>query len=330
MKKFCLVWLCLLIQYVASAQNDAFFSHYTFNRSFYNPAAVGADQIASVALQFRAQWVGYSSSFDGSGGAPSSQLLSASFPINSKIVNGAGLHLLNDNLGPVSNFSVQFPVSRAFELRSGVLHLGLMPGLISSTLKGGELRAVNPDDDLIPNNSVSQLNFNLGAGAYFKSSKGFYLGVSLLNLLEPSFDFTNESQNKVARSLNILGGFTFDISRNISLTPSALIRSNVSVVENSTLDAFGDFVTFDVSLFGELKDLAWAGVSFRRAEALILFIGWNFLSDKSLKVGYSLDYVIDEQDAKQPTSQEFIIKYNLPNFIFGGKKRVVTPRFTTD
>jgi hypothetical protein len=61
--------------------------------------------------------------------------------------------------------------------------------------------------------------------------------------------------------------------------------------------------------------------------ANLLEIGYKFLKDKSLKLGYAMDYVIQAQAAKQKTSQEFMLSYTLPAISGGGKKVVRTPRF---
>jgi len=56
-------------------------------------------------------------------------------------------------------------------------------------------------------------------------------------------------------------------------------------------------------------------------------MGVNVLKDKSLKIGYSLDYIIQAQKAKQATSHEILMSYNMPAVTGGGKKIIRTPRF---
>ena len=111
-------------------------------------------------------------------------------------------------------------------------------------------------------------------------------------------------------------GFSRLLSSKLSINPSIITRYDFETV------------TFDISTIVNYEDLAWAGASFRRGEAIILLVGYNFLEDRSLKVGYSIDYIVDERAAKQPTSHEFFVRYNLPNLVFGGRKQVKTPRYT--
>ena len=316
MKKYLLVTILGLSLMNAFGQNDAFFSHYMFNRAFYNPAAVGNEQFATVTLQHRSQWLGYSSTFDGSGGAPSTQLLTVDIPVE-EYISGVGLTVLNDNLGPESNFVIQAPISYSIPLQFSTLSIGIMPGFFSRTLKFDELRFNDPSDPFNIGTRESQGVFNLGAGLFFQTDKSLFIGVAATNLLEPEFDFGLDSlQNRLEMGLNATAGFTFQLTRNLDATPSVLVRSDLNTY------------TFDINMLMDYKNLAWGGLSFRRSEAIVLLLGYSFLANNELKVGYGLDIVVNEQDAKQPTSHEFLIRYNVPNFRFGGRKPVKSPRFS--
>jgi Type IX secretion system membrane protein PorP/SprF len=85
--------------------------------------------------------------------------------------------------------------------------------------------------------------------------------------------------------------------------------------------------TFDLGGIAYYKNTMWGGLSFRQSEAAILMLGYSLLKDKSLKLGYGLDYVIKDQDAKEPTSHEFLLTYQLPVNPASGKKVVRTPRY---
>ena len=315
--RYLLLFGFLTLSLTLKAQNDAFFGHYMFNRSYYNPAALGVESVASAAFQMRSQWVGYTSSFDGSGGAPNTQLLSLVAPVKSSYLSGIGLHVLNDNLGPVNNLQIQVPVSYQLNLKHGTMDIGIMPGFFSQTQNFDELRFVDPSDPLNVGSKETQFNPNLAAGIFYNSFRKFFIGVSGTNLLEPGFDFGFDSlSNKLSRTVNAMAGFDFRINPDLVLRPSTLIRYDLNTF------------TFDFSVLADYKNLAWLGLSYRREESIIFMVGYSFLSNKELKVGYALDYVLNEQEAKQPTSHEFLIKYNLPNFIFGGRKVIKTPRFS--
>ena len=113
----------------------------------------------------------------------------------------------------------------------------------------------------------------------------------------------------------ITGGYYYEVNFDVKLQFAALVQSDFTKT------------TVNVSGLVYLKDTMWGGLSFRQSEAAILLLGYSFLKDKSLKLGYSLDYVIKDQAAKQPTSHEIMLSYELPTNPGAGKKVVRTPRY---
>mgnify|MGYP001169264009 CR=1 FL=1 len=320
LKKWLILSLLLSMCFLSKAQNGFFFSHYMLNPSYFNPAWVGTGESAFVAFQYRNQWLGYSSSFDGDGGAPSTQLLTLNIPVNS-VISGLGFNLSNDNLGPLNNIQGQFTVASKWNLSFGTLSVGVMPGFFSQTEKFDELRFNDPEDPLNVGARQTQLKADLNAGIFFQSKGNIYFGLSALNILEPSFNFginidTVSFGNNFKRNYTGLVGTVININQDLVIRPSVLVRS----------DLVG--FTYDLSALAVFKEKMWGGISYRRSESAILLLGYSLLEDNVLKLGYSFDYVVDEQDAKQPTSHEIFIRYDIPDLIFGGKKTVKTPRFS--
>jgi hypothetical protein len=110
------------------------------------------------------------------------------------------------------------------------------------------------------------------------------------------------------------GGYYYDVSFDLRLQFMTLVKTDFTKT------------SFDLGGIAYLKDTMWGGLSFRQSEAAILLLGYSFLKDKSLKLGYALDYIIKDQEAKQPTSHEFMLTYELPVTPIG-KKVVRTPRY---
>lgn len=304
------------------AQNDFFYNHYMFNPSYYNPAWVGVERQAFAAGHHRSQWLGYSSSFDGNGGAPSSQLVSVVVPVDGRI-SGVGLSVSNDRVAELTNLQARFSASIQREFRFGQLSVGIMPTLFSQSLDFGQFRPVEPEPGL-PTGRESQVQFDLSAGLYFQSNRNYFVGFSAINILEPSFDYGatlstgSALQSAVSTNYLIMGGTTLGVSRDFVIKPTTLIRTD-----------FKSY-TFDLSAVAYYQDKIWGGLSFRRSESITLLMGYSFLQDNILKFGYSFDYVVEDQDGKQPTSHEIYIRYDLPDLIFGGRKAVKTPRFNHD
>ncbi len=309
--------LVLLLQ-TASGQTDPFFSHYMFNPASYNPGWLGDVTSAFGAVQHRSQWAGYNSTFDGRGGAPTSQLASIVIPMDGPI-NSVGSLITLDQQGVETTLKFQFGGAYNVNAKSGVISFGLMPAFISRTLDFGQLRFETPDP-LDTGVKESQASIDLSAGIFFRSFSGYFAGISMDHILSPSLIKVESGSQKIEGKLQPVyyfhGGNKFSLNRDLDITPSLIVRTD--------LTGF----TMDISGIATYRDLMWGGISARRSEALVLLLGYNFMEDKQLKVGYSFDYVVKDQDAKRPTSHEIFIRYELPSLVLGGRKAVKTPRFS--
>jgi type IX secretion system PorP/SprF family membrane protein len=126
----------------------------------------------------------------------------------------------------------------------------------------------------------------LGVGAYYKAEK-YYAGLSLNHILKTEFDFNSDSlKNALERNMIATGGYVYELNYDIVLTPTVLVRT--------------DFVSysFDIGVLGTYREKFWGGLSYRQSEAVVALMGVNLLKDKSLKLGYSLDYVIQGTKSK--------------------------------
>jgi len=307
--------LAILCACRAYAQQDAHFSHYMFNQALYNPAWLTQEQNGYVSALHRTQWAGYGTSFDGAGGAPTTQQFNFGMPL-ATLPASIGVTALNDNLGPLGTIQVQFLGAYSRNINKGRISIGLRPTLVMQTIDFNEYRFVNPDDPLNKGGQESQLRPDIGFGAMY-SNASLYLGLAINHIIAPSFDFGVENiENRLARSVNLMGGYSFRPTYNLEISPTLLVRSTFQTV------------TFDISAIATYQNKLWGGLSFRESEAMILLLGYNFLKDGILKLGYSFDYVVESQQAKQPTSHEIFMRYRLGGLSGGnGKKIIRTPRY---
>jgi type IX secretion system PorP/SprF family membrane protein len=312
-RKTFLVIVLLVVLSPAFSQQDPQFSQYMFNDLYNNPAYSGVMGVTNLTMTYRSQWLGYTGTFD-EGGAPNTFLASFNTPIF-RIRSGAGFYFVNDVIGPQNN--IQFMASYAYHLGvgNGKLSLGLRAGIYGQSIDFSKYRPVNWDDPLLLNGKESQYRPDMGVGIYYKAEK-YFAGVSLNHILNTEFDFNSDSlKNALENNLVINGGYVYELNYDVILTPTLLVRT--------------DFVSysFDISVLGTYREKFWGGLSYRQSEAIIALMGINLLKDKSLRLGYSLDYVIQAQRAKQATSHEILLSYNMPAMTGGGKKVIRTPRF---
>lgn len=296
-------------------QQDPQFSQYMFNSLHYNPAYAGIEGVARITAVHRTQWLGFSTSFDGNGGNPNTEVLNFSLPIR-KLRGGAGVELSNDNLGPQNNFKALATYAFHYPIKEATISIGIRAGIFAQTIDYDQFRPVQPDDPLLVNKSgkTSQVKPDLAAGIWYSAPK-YYLGVALNHLLQSQFDFGVAGQTSpLEPNLTITAGYISKAGYNFTLTPSVLVKTDLNSY------------SFDLGLVGTFNQKMWVGGAFRQSEAAILLLGYSFLKDRALKVGYSIDLIIKDREAKQPTSHELMVSYLLP-FSNEPRKAIKTPRF---
>lgn len=295
------------------AQQDAQFSYYMKNQLYYNPAFAGVEGITQISLFHRSQWLGYEPTFD-DGSAPVTQVLSMTTPIY-KFNSGFGAHVVNDNLGPLNVLQVQASYAYHLGIKNSKLSFGFRIGALSQSIDKGQYRAIDNPDPVIVNSSESQVRPDLALGVYFRSEK-YYAGASFNHLLKSEFDFgVDNVRNELENHAYLTLGYIHEVNFDVTIEPSLLVQT--------------DFNQYNVMLgaLAYYKEQLWVGLSFRQSEDVNALLGYNFLKDKSLSFGYSFGYVVKDQDAKQPTSHEIMLSYQLPVNPGSGKKVVRTPRF---
>jgi type IX secretion system PorP/SprF family membrane protein len=296
------------------AQQDPQFTQYMFNTLFYNPGFAGTEGITKLTAIHRSQWLGYTPT-QGGGEAPTTQIISVSTPIY-KLNSGFGAYIINDRLGAQNNLEAQATYAYHLGVKNSKLSFGMRMGIYSQTFNYNIYRFVNPKDPLLEGKtgSESQIRPDMAFGVYWRKEK-YYAGLGFNHLLRTTFDFGVSQRNALQTHAYLTGGYFHEVNFDLKFQFSTLIQSDFSNT------------TFNVGGIAYFKDTMWGGLSFRSSESATLILGYNLLKDKSLKVGYALDYVIQDQAAKQPTSHELLLTYELPVNPGSGKKVVRTPRY---
>jgi type IX secretion system PorP/SprF family membrane protein len=312
-KRFLFIFLLGIVGTELRGQQDPQFTHYMFNTIYYNPAYAGVEGVTKLTAIHRSQWLGYQPSLGG-GGAPTTQLVSFSTPVY-KFKSGFGAYIVNDRLGPQNNLEAQASYAYHMPVKGGKLSLGLKAGLYSQTINFNLYRPIDQNDPVLRSSGKeSQVRPDFSLGAFLQREK-YYVGLSFNHLVKSSFDFGLSQRNALNGHGYLTAGYFYDINFDLRIQFSTLIKSDFTKT------------SFDLGGILYYKDAMWGGLSFRQSEAAILMLGYSLLKDNTLKIGYGLDYVIKDQNAKQPTSHEFLLTYDLPVNPASGKKVVRTPRY---
>lgn len=296
------------------AQQDPQFTQYMFNTLYVTPAYAGVEGTTQLTAIHRSQWAGYESSFN-DGGAPTTQLISFNTPIY-KLKSGFGAYIVNDKLGPLNNLEANAMYAYHLGLKDAKLSFGIKVGMYSQAINYDQYRAIHRDDPLLKDKTgkESQVRPDVGFGMFYRAEK-FYLGAGINHLTKAEFDFNvNDARNALENHLNFTGGYFYEVNFDLTLNPTVLVKTD-----------FKEY-SFDLGLIATLKDKMWAGLSFRQSEAANVLLGYSFLKDNALRLGYAIDVVVKDQEAKEKFSHELLLSYQMP-FVTTGKKVVRTPRY---
>ena len=306
------------------SQQDVQFSQYMLNKLVYNPGFTGIDEVATVNLVYRDQWMGFD-------GAPGSQYLSFDTP-SEVIGGGAGISILNDRLG--SQRTTSFGLNYAFRMifktpnksyRSLSAGFGLT--LNQMSIDGSVFRApdgdysngqTNHNDPFVPNGVASDFNTDLNFGVYYLADDKF-LGTAVTHLMGSPLQVGNVITS-TARNFNLMAGKEFKIHNYYSMLGSFLYKTTFKKSQ------------LDLNLNMIYNNEVWIGVGMRgvsnvSVDGVIVNIGAHLTNAVSL--GYSYDATASGIGTLSGGTHEFLLKYRILNFMFGRKPIPVEycPRF---
>jgi type IX secretion system PorP/SprF family membrane protein len=296
----------------SQAQFDYMFTQYMFNETFINPAYAGSKDAMSATLLNRQQWVNFP-------GRPVTTSFSLHGPLLGKKM-GLGLSVMNEKIGVLNqNFAY---INYAYRVKTGeksTLAFGLMGGIHNQVNKFSDIKTSSDGTVLDPQFSqgnVSTIAPNFGTGIYF-NTKTFYAGFSIPRMVDDRVKFS--TNGAVAQSVKIdpgnfhyylTVGNVFKINEDLRLKTQGLVQA----VEGAPIQ-------FNVTANALIKEMIWAGLSYRSGSAASVIAGVQV--NPQFLVSYSYDYTLNAIQKYSMGSHEIVLNYL---FSYKGKK-VVTPRY---
>lgn len=223
----------------AVAQQDPLYGLYINNPLVLNPATSGIYNNLAAAMSFRNQWGG----FDGN---PTTLAASGNISLRDNKM-GAGLLIINDRIGEVSNTSMNASYAYKLNFENQVFSFGMQAGLMNYKTDPGQLSLINPDDPTF--GVINETKFNLGAGAMLKSEK-YLIGFSIPHLMSSSLQTAAGAVNIYQQHFYLMGSYIYFLNERILLKPAALIKGvqgapisvdfnfNINIDRNYTVGAF--------------------------------------------------------------------------------------------
>jgi type IX secretion system PorP/SprF family membrane protein len=310
MKKILSIIALIFLATMSYGQQEAMFTHYSFNTLAVNPAYAGSRDALTFTALHRSQWVGFD-------GAPTTQTLTFHSPVFHDEV-GLGLSVLNDRIGPMNTTSLYVDFAYKFNVsEKGKLALGLKGGV---NMLQGVLTNLSTDQDndaAFQNNIQSQLLPNFGFGMFYYTTK-WYVGLSAPKLLENDYQTNTTTGNVYAgsekRHFYMIGGVVFNLEQTgkVKLRPTTFIK----ITEGAPIEA-------DLTGMFIFDDKVEIGAMFRTGDAFGVLLEYNFTNQ--LRFGYSFDWSFTNTTMKyNGGSHEVMVRYD---FIYKDKGRIDSPRY---
>lgn len=284
-------------------QQDPLFSQYMFNTLAFNPAYAGSADVMTVLALSRHQWVGFE-------GAPSTQTFVAHSPLKNQNM-ALGFTAINDRAGPVRQTGIL--ADYAYRIRvndESQLAFGLKGGINIFQADIASLSTVEVDPANV--NIEGKVLPNFGFGLFYHSER-YYAGFSVPKLLENDVSAGSTSALVNAtevRHFFLMGGYVFDIDRDIKFKPSFLLRR----VEGAPL-------SLDMNANFLFRERIWLGAMYRFGNSFGLLAQYQV--NDQFRIGYAFDLTTTALGAYNSGTHEIMLNYDL-RFARG---KTVSPRY---
>lgn len=284
-------WLLVPISLFGQSPNVT--SQYTFNPIAINPALAGSGDALSANLLYKNQWVGFK-------GAPKTLTFSAHSPMRKQNM-GLGISIVNNQIGVTDETSLIGNYSFKIKMRNGDLSMGLGGGFIMLNTAWSELRANDPNDYLIQENSPTYVIPEVSIGAIY-SSDNYHIGFSIPYMLSYSFNSSKDKydvKNDFSEYSYILtGDYMHDLKQDFKLVPSLLLKYQ----KREKLD----FIFSTNLVFMDKYSIGAAYDSEQKIYRGMLQMQLN----RQFSIGYASDFSSHKLNQYKLGSHEFMIRYD--------------------
>lgn len=291
----CLMFiLSLYFNQRVTAQQEPSYTQYNFNIQVINPAYAGTWENLGFMVLGRHQWAGME-------GAPTTYSLSVQSPTRNRNV-GLGLNILNDKAGMQNQLMINLDYSYRLQLYDeNFIRLGIKGGVTGYSVNFADYVGYpgdEPDPVFMGDNDMRLLpNFGIGAYLY---NPDYYLGVSVPKLLsnKVNYEHTNFSTTAEIQHLYLMGGYIFEVSREVQFKPTMLARYT-----------WGAPLIIDLSANLLLNEKIWLGANYRLGDSFGLVAQW--ILENNLRIGYGVDITTSNLRSLHSGTHEVMVSYEL-------------------
>ncbi|TKG93394.1 type IX secretion system membrane protein PorP/SprF [Puteibacter caeruleilacunae] len=294
MKKFIsFLFLLIIVNLAAIAQQDPQFSQNMLTHIVVNPGSAGANEVVNGSIISRIQWAGFE-------GAPKTNVFAVDAPLRLfGQDSGLGLTVMSDELGVQEDVAVNLSYAYRRVYNTGSLGIGFSLGFYNYSVD--PTKASQGDVDVnsvyIPKEKISEMLLDVGFGAFYKH-RDYYIGASARHLNQPEVENTSTVVYYLSRHYYLTAGYNIDLTSPLfELQPSIFFKFDGTTTQ----------LDLNCNLMYDKK--YWGGLSYRLNEGPIVMLGTELAN--GIRIGYAFDLTSSEMNADTFGSHEFFIGYSL-------------------
>ena len=287
------------------------YSQYMMNGFLLNPSLAGNDGYTSINLTAREQWLGISTAPRTHAISVQTRLLKTSYISKSTSVRrkitrpsregrvGLGGYIFNDKNGIIDRTGFQLTYAYHIPMDDKQLSFGISANAFQFSIDENEIVLFDKDDPYLMEYDKIIFIPDANIGVSFHTPE-LFVGVSATQLLRSALKLGNQSYTnyRLLRHYFIMGGYKFDVTPEIVIQPSILMKSS---------DSFRSF-QIDLNARVFYRNDYWAGLSYRTNDAMVVMAG---VKVSQYYFGYAFDYSLSNIRKYSFGSHEFLIAIKL-------------------
>jgi len=282
MRIVCLLFCFLFLLGDISAQQMPVYSQYFINGFLVNPALAGSDGTIKLQLSARNYMIGIKESPKTLTASANGRLLRQKTGVRKGKVTsqsgkvGMGGLVYSDRSGLVNRIGLQYTYAYHIDFYRSQLSLGLLAALSQTRIDANKLDFNEPEPLLREGFGNLAYVPDAGLGIFYKKQE-YYIGLTASNLFQRSIRFGEFDYNYILyRHFFLLGGTSFDISKDSYLAPVFLLKTT----SNGLFQ--GEFSTRF-----SYKDDFWLAITYRTPQIAAMMVG---IRARELFISYTYEY----------------------------------------
>ena len=276
------LFFALLLTFLGevNAQQAPIFTNYANSYAYANAGFAGMSEGVNVLGLYRMQWAGFTD-MDGNEVAPTTFLLTGDMPFR-KLHGGLEFSIMQDKLGFENNVNVGLGYSFHLDLGGSTLGIGLAGTLLNRSVDFSQLHPNQEGDPLLQGlGEESDMLFDFNVGLFWQIPESFYLGFSVVNVLESMTKALGDNSETSAsfttdRTFYAVAGYPFQFEDipYLAFVPSVSVMTDIASMQ------------FNASARVVYNNVFSLGVNYRFQESVGLMAG---VTIKDFTVCYSYD-----------------------------------------